>query len=249
MQSLSSMVEEDVNRNADYKVVATPAFVRVDLRARPFGESYTPDVNGDFTVWAEFGNMLMSDEWMMEQFTKRMAKDERGEEKVMYDYEERKLLAYRFLLKKWNLNIELEHESGTGWLTEECWKKVISQPAPLLGDIMEKYQETMYMTPEEEAEITKQCAILFSPHSKGVTNGCQAITLYCTLGNFWEKFGINRFDLAKLPYKEYIQLRMVLSRDMDSQRRKHSAKGSPTRVSGPGGKTRPSRGITVDEGF
>ena len=71
------------------------------------------------------------------------------------------------------------------------------------------------------------------------------VTLFCTLGNFWEKFGLNRFDLKKLPYKEFLMLRVMMQKEGEAMKRNQPQhnKGSNTRIAGPGGRTRPSRGI------
>ena len=226
----------DKKQEDAYRLLIAPDVTRVEVK--------TPDGK---TVWADFKTMTLSDQWMLESLTRKDEEIGGGRTDVTYDYEERKRLIYRFMLKAWNIDCKLEHES-CGWLTEECWKRVLRLHGTLLENLVSKYQDTLYVSQEEEELLIKQCSILFSKNSRGVKNAHEAISLFCTLGSFWEKFGINRFDLARLPYREYIMLRMVLGHDMERTRAAHTPKKSPTRIAGAGGKTRPSRGIVIDDG-
>ena len=93
-------------------------------------------------------------------------------------------------------------------------------------------------------KIDRQCAVLFSDSSNGVTEASRAVSLYCTLSNFWDKFGLNKFDLEKLSYKDFCYLRFVVGKESESTKRRLN-KGrnkSNGRIS-MGGKVRPSRGI------
>lgn len=62
----------------------------------------------------------------------------------------------------------------------------------------------------EEKELEKQCATLFGK-GDGITNPHPYITMYCNLTAFWEKFGINYFDLLKMPRDLYKILKQVMS--------------------------------------
>ena len=96
--------------------------------------------------------------------------------------------------------------------------------------------------------ITRQSINLFSKHSHGVKDACEAVGLFCTLGNYWEKFGINRDMLPKMPQKEYLMLKMMVGNEGEAMRRNNASahsKPSPNRVAGAGGRTRASRGVVV----
>ena len=61
---------------------------------------------------------------------------------------------------------------------------------------------------------------MFHPNGNGVHNAHEAVSLYCNLSSFWDKFGLNYFDLQRLPQDVYAKLREVLSRE-SSERGKH----------------------------
>jgi hypothetical protein len=251
MKSLNSTAEHE-ERMADYQLLTSPEIVRVAVDI-PNSSAWETLFLGSWpkgqkrVVWAEFKTMTMGDEWMIERLTRGMH-EVNGKQEPTHDYEERKRLVYRFMLRNWNLNIKLEHEQSSGWLTESCWHEVMRQPGPILENLASAYQNAVYVSREEEETIIKQCGMLFAKGGRGVKHACEAVSLFCTLGNFWEKFGINRFDLARLPYKEFLMLQMVLSNEIEKQKAQaHAHKKSPTRIAGPGGKTRPSRGVVVSE--
>ena len=65
--------------------------------------------------------------------------------------------------------------------------------------------------PEEKEfnEIARQCALLFGK-TGSVENAHPLLSLYVTLGDMWQKFGLNYFDLQRLP----IETRNTLKRIM-----------------------------------
>jgi hypothetical protein len=81
-----------------------------------------------------------------------------------------------------------------------------------------------------------------------VADACEAVSLFCTLGNYYEKFGLDRDRLWELPYREYLLLKMMIrqegeARQREESRRKTSAHSGTKIVAGHGGRARPSRGI------
>ena len=214
----------------EYKIIAEEEDITINISAKKF-HNILKDTIGQ--VWFKFKTMTVEDFWFIDKYAKS-------------DSEEFKKLILKYQVLDCNLDIKLEFTNNI--LTDESWEKLLELPAPLIDAFVEKYQETYLIDDDEAKKIERQSAILFSPNSRGVDDACEAITLFCVLGNFWEKFGINRFDLKKLSYKEYVQLRAVLSREIDrtkaqQNRQKNKAK---TRIAGPGGRTRPSQGITIE---
>jgi hypothetical protein len=151
----------------------------------------------------------------------------------------------RLMLKKnlvaWSLPIPIERAGG--WITSECYEHIGNVCGPLLDALLDKFYVTTTLTEEEEFIMDRQSANLFSENSRGVANACEAVSLFCTLGSFNEKFGINREMLPVLPFREYLMLKVMGRKEGEAARQRSSPrKTSTTRVMGPGGKTRPSRG-------
>jgi hypothetical protein len=115
-----------------------------------------------------------------------------------------------------------------------------------LDAFVRKFEESIEVSEEEEQHISRQCALLFSKTGHGVTDACEAVSRFCTLGNFSEKFGINRELLPKIPYKEFLLLKIMIAKESDSLRVQQPRGGvSNSRVIGPGGRSRPSRGVRI----
>ena len=131
-------------------------------------------------------------------------------------------------------------------MTPECYERVRHVSGPLMEALIDGFYRTTIVTEDEELIMDRQSASLFGEHSRGVSNACEAVSLFCTLGSFWEKFGIDRETLPKMPFKEYLMLKVMSRKEGDAMRQKtKSHKGSPTRIAGRGGRTRQSSGIRM----
>jgi len=204
-------------------------------------------------VWAKFAVMTCDDYWDIEKEASVVIKatEEREDDTTTLDHQEFQRLTVLRLLRSWSLDVPLEFDDETGWLTTRCAARVLGVCGPLLRALVEKYEEHMRIDDEESKKIERQSLVLFnSNRTGGVSNPCEAVSLFCLLGNFWEKFGLNRFQIGKLPYREYYMLRLMLANESDAHARdakRRRNKGKPTMIAGPGGRTRPSRGIVVGD--
>lgn len=227
----SNTTVDDIKK--EYRVLAMNKTIGIEILCSKHGKYLLPDKDGNKIVSVEFKNMTVDNYWFIDKISNK-------------DYEYFKKYVFKFCLIRWNLDEILEIDNEI--LTDDCLNRIMKLPAPLMNAIFEKYQESYIINDEEEQEITRQSAILFSKNTSGVSDACEGITLFCVLGNFWEKFGINRFDIKNLSYKEYVMLRMILNNEVDKTKatRRREEKKAKTMIAGPGGKTRPSRGITVE---
>jgi len=239
-------ITDDEQIRKEYELFAGGDDIKISINAKKHGKSFLPDPDGKIVLWAKFRKMTVENYWFIEKLMKFEVERDKHVE-VEYDMEEGKRQILRFQLTGWNLPLELRFDEND-YLTEDCLKEVLHLPAPLVGVFVDKFIDTYTVSYDEQTEIDKQCASLFARNSRGVENACEAVTLFCVLGNMWEKFGINRFQLKNLPYKEYVMMRMVLSREIDKQRAEVASrkrKGA-TKIAGAGGKVRPSKGVTVE---
>ena len=152
----------------------------------------------------------------------------------------RKNLLRRCLID-WNIDVSIDRKDG--WIEKSCFEKIMTFSPSIINKIIDIYEEHYIISEEEEKIIDKQSAILFGT-SGSVAEACYPIKLFCELGSFWDKFGLNVFQLRKLDYKDFLYLKTLLSKENDAKAKKvKSSKQSTNKVAGLGGGVRASRGV------
>ena len=117
----------------------------------------------------------------------------------------------------------------------------------MMEAFLDRFEQSIQVTEQEEKMMERQSAVLFGKTGRGVADACEAVSLFCTLGNFAEKFGIDRFQLPGLPMREYTLLKMMIGKEGDASRRNNTM-GKPkanTRIATAGGRIRPSRAVNT----
>lgn len=245
---LDNVIDDYEKYRREYDMLISPDTLKIEIGCFISNGFLMPDRNGEIKHWAKFRKMDMEHHQLINKFSKReVYQTMNGVERPIIsdiDMEELDIHVLRFMLIDWSL-CELYFDDN-GYLTEESLKQVLQHPAPVIGTFINKYYSTYIITSEDEKIIERQSSILFAKNSRGVDNACDAITLFCMLGNMWEKFGLNYHDLKKMPYKEYVMLRMVLGEEIKRHKIETSKTGSNTRIAGSGGRTRPSRGHVIE---
>jgi len=236
---MSLSAEEMAKR--EFELLTSPDTVRVKVKVSPFQSFHLPDDEGKDEIEAIFKVMSFGDNLIIEKAcTYRIDNRQTREHRDEVDINEMRRLIVKRNLLSWSLPIPLERENG--WLTEESYQRVGSVPAPLMEAILDRYEERIQVSKEDEELIHRQSAILFSKNSRGVADACEAVSLYCTLGNYWEKFGLNRFTILNLPYREYLMLRMMIGKEGEAHKAHAVSKAPSSRVvMGGRGRPRPSR--------
>ena len=130
---------------------------------------------------------------------------------LYYNFTKVKLFMIRRMLSTTNFSdIRIEYGSD-GVLSSESYNSIMSIHPRILRGIMNKVDVfPKPMKKSEERELDKQCSTLFGK-GQGVQNPHPYITLYCNLAAFWDKFGMNYFDIMKLPQETFRVLKQVLS--------------------------------------
>jgi len=239
-----SLAAEEIAKR-EWEAMSNPDEVRVRIRVSRVGSIYTPNPEGSLEEEAVFKVFTFGDNHILEKATgyKEHVGDRGNEVTVTEPNEFKRLMVKRNLLS-WTLDIPIERCDG--WMTPECYERVSRIAAPVLDAFIREFELKSYVTEEEERLINRQSAILFSESSRGVADACEAVSLFCTLGNYWEKFGINKNSLVHFPQREYLMLKLMIGRESDAIRTKTSAKKQPvTRIAGRGGRTRPSTGKRI----
>ena len=109
--------------------------------------------------------------------------------------------------------IEVIEHDADGKVTRECWERM-NRVHPRIWETLFLKVDMFPETGDDKSEIDldKQCKQLFCDH-KGVKSPHEWIELYCNLTAFWEKFGLNYFDVMNLPNNLYVALRKVMQLD------------------------------------
>jgi len=227
--------------------VMEPDKVRVRIRTSWKSGMCLPDKEGEFDEEAVFAVLTFGDNYAIEKAVTSEHEEDGGRVKVMLaDLNEYKRLLLKRTLLSWTLDVPIERDCN-GWMTSGCYERVARLPAPLVEAFLRGFEESVEITDDEERTISRQCAILFSKSGRGVADACEAVSLFCTLGNYWEKFGLDKNKLPQLPYREYLMLRMMIGKEGEAVRVQSKPKpaGGGTRIAGAGGRARPSRGIST----
>jgi hypothetical protein len=230
----------------EYRSMVRPSIMEVRFSVEKFQGFYLPNINGSEEIVAKFRTLTFDDHNIIYQMATKLVKDEKAKDYVtITDYMEMKKLALRRQLISWNLGIEIEYDGA--WIREDIFERICNVSGPLLMKMLSMYEEMSNLTQDEEEMMTRQSGLLFSGGAGGVASPCEAVSMYCNLSRFWDKFGLNKNDLKELSYREYLMLRTMSVNDDEAQRRasKAASTTSNTRVAGKGGKIRGSRGVKV----
>jgi hypothetical protein len=242
-----NITAEDTARN-EWEALMQPDQVKVKVNVSWASGICLPDDKAEDEEEAIFSTLTFGDNLVIEKAVSCEIKVEGKKYPVKaIDLHEFRRLVVKKNLLSWSLDIPIERQNG--WMTTECYEKVGSVPAPLMEAFLDKYEASIQVTEAEQKLMERQSAVLFGKQGKGVADACEAVSLFCTLGNFAEKFGIDRFQLPELPMREYTLLKMMIGNEGDATRRNNPV-GKPksnTRIATGGGRIRPSRGINMGQ--
>ena len=138
--------------------------------------------------------------------------DSSGVPVYYYDYVNYKKFILKYLLKEWSLEIPLERNE-TGELTTDCLNRVLNVHPIILDHFLFLFDKELELSENERVKISNQCGILFKANSPGLKDADSSIGLYCDLVSFWEKFGLNYFDIKKLPYDVFSKLKLIIGKE------------------------------------
>jgi len=236
-----SLSPEEIARR-EFELLVSPETIRVRVPVQQFGSFWLPSETGKDEVVAVFKSMTFGDNLIIEKAcSSRIDNKITHERREEVDINEMRRLIVKRNLLSWSLPVPIEREND--WMTGESYARVSSVPAPLLEALLDQYESRIRISQEEEELIQRQCSILFSKNSRGVSDACEAVSLYCTLGNYWEKFGLDRFTILSLPYREYLMLKMMVGKEGEAHKAASAHKAHPNSKVMMGGRMRQSRAI------
>ena len=127
-----------------------------------------------------------------------------------YNYEKMKLFYLRYLFRSWSFDDEMRFDEE-GKLTENSFKKLLNLHPVILRELTTGLFDYV-LSEEDSITIAKQAHLLFAKN-QSVSNPHRMISLYCNLSEMWSKFGLNYFDLKRLPLYERNALKRILSQE------------------------------------
>lgn len=241
---MSSTAENEARKKL--MSVMEPDRVRITVKVSWIDGICIPDSEGKNEETAVFATLTYGDNWAIERAVTREIEVDGGRAIVgISDVNEYRRLLVKKSLLSWTLDIPIERDS-LGWMRPECYERVSKIPAPLMEAFVGGLEDSVEITEDEEKKITRQCASLFSGHGKGVMDPCEAVSMFCTFGNYWEKFGLDKEKLPRMLYRDYLLLKMMISKEGEMTRQVAKPRPqSTTKIAGAGGKIRPSRGVSM----
>lgn len=226
-------------------MLEAPDRMKVRIRATEYCGIMMPFKDGEYEVEAVWKVMVFGDHWLLERASAYDCPWPDGRLAQQTDVNEMRRLMVKRNLLDWNLETPIERENG--WMTPECYKAVGLTHAPVLEALLDRFEESLHVSADEEEQIARQCSQLFGKSGGSVYDACEAVSLFCTLGNYSDKFGVDRDALRDMPYREYIRLKIVMNKEGDSVKRQAKVeRPSNTKIiAGHGGRARPSRATVV----
>lgn len=137
--------------------------------------------------------------------------------KYFYNFNNVKLFMIKYLFSNTNLPQIKFERNNDGSLTQESLEKVMKIHPRILRAIMDNLDIfPQEMTRQEDRELKRQCMQLFGK-GQAVNNPNKWVTIYCNLTSFWDKFGLNLYDIMKLPRDSYLMLHKIMMLEIDSK--------------------------------
>jgi len=242
---MSITAEQVAEREFEMSMGTDVVCVRVPVSW--YGTLCLPDSDGEDEEWAAFKVWTFGDNLVAERLCAYdVDMDGKGQDRTEVDYSKMRRVMLRRALLDWSLDIPIERNAD--WLTKECYSRVGKVYAPLMEALVSEYEKSISIADKEEEKISRQSSILFSPNSRGVNDACEAISIFCTYGNFAEKFEIDRNKLFDLPYREFMLLRMMMNKEGEATKRANKTQKNHhagTRIAAGSTKPRASRGKSI----
>lgn len=128
-----------------------------------------------------------------------------------YNFNKVKLFMLKRMISATNIDgVSIEYQPN-GILSDQSYSDIMKIHPRILRMLMNKVNVfPKSLSKSEEKELEKQCSILFGK-GDGIQDPHPYISVYCNLASFWEKFGINYFDLMRLPRDLFKMLKQVMS--------------------------------------
>jgi len=167
-----------------------------------------------FEMWFEFYNFTYVFWKIMSSLC--VEQIDCGMEKIsVYNSYKLKKFYMRYMLKDTNYPLKIVRNID-GSISDVSYNLLIMIHPRILRTLFDKinFFENETLSEEEEKRIAKECALLFGKN-EGIVNPHPHVVFYLDLISFWEKFGLNYFDIQKLPYGVFSTIKKMMNLESD----------------------------------
>lgn len=153
---------------------------------------------------------------------------------MFYNFNKMKHFMIKRMLCSTSINGMAIRYGNDGLLTRESFENVMGIHPRILRVLFDKVR--IFPKPlkkSEEKALEKQCSILFG-RGEGVTDPHPHITMYCNLVAFQDKFGMNYFDIMRLPQDVFGALKKIMVLENNFKSAKIEGVAKPNHKQGQG---------------
>lgn len=178
---------------------------------------FLPDLNGEEILTACFKNMTIDDNFAIEKFSYERKSNSNGMDISASNFLTYKMLLLRRLLVSID---EFKPERKNGWIVEKDWNKIKAYNGMIISYLINEYEKTISVSDDDEKILERQSASLFGTDNGKVMNPHPGISMYCTLGSIWEKFGIDVSKLGDMTFDRFLMIKQIMGNEAEQTRKR-----------------------------
>jgi len=208
---MADNLERLINDESEY---GSCVVLRIGVTKR--GGVYMQDENGEETLTACFKKMTIDDNMAIERLSYEKKSNENG-----MDISASNFLIYRtILLRRLLLSIDdFKPERKNGWIVEKDWNIIKNYNGMIVSHLVDEYEKSISVSDDDEKLLGRQSAVLFGVDNGKVSNPHPGISMYCTLGSIWEKFGIDVSKLGDMTFDKFLLIKQIMGSEAEQQRK------------------------------
>jgi len=134
--------------------------------------------------------------------------DGHGSKSLVYSRGKMRMFYLRRMFRSWSFREPARFDSD-GTPDKSTWRLLLSLDPKILMRLTDNVF-SYTISQDDEIAFARQGLMLFGRH-QSVSSPHPMISLYCTLADMWNKFGLNYFDIMRMPLYERNALRRILS--------------------------------------
>jgi hypothetical protein len=151
-------------------------------------------------------------------------------------------LIFRCLVETTAIDGELVRRGG--WLDAKSRAAVGGIAGFIIDTAIYLYKKSYAIDDVEETELGKQSHMLFSGNGH-VSDPLPAISKFCNVSAFAEKFNIPMSDVDNVPFADFIRMRKIMDAESEAYKRKAASNNGPVSSASFGGVISKGGGVVI----